>query len=383
MLTQEKPFVGYECEFVNPPPTAFQTECLICKLVLREPYQATCCGTSFCQTCIQRVQDNESSCPNCRAEDFQVFPNKGLKRSLNQLQVYCTHKDDCNWSGELQELEKHLNESYSEETRLFGCKFVKIQCEFHYAGCKVQTARKDMATHTLEQLPYHTKLLTGKMNEQDNLNIIEKLTRSLHYKDVIIHGLLKLQRRDEPVAQPMLRVTQHMHSQPIHHQVDQCFTMEKFQEHKENDSQWYSPPFYTHPRGYKMCLQVDANGYDKASGTHLSLFTCFVKGEFDHELPWPFYGNIVVQLLNQNADDHHHEYIIYYNDSTTDYAGRMRIDTRSRRWGNSHFVSHAKLLKKSDSEVQYLKNDRLKFRVREVHARDSEADLMHSDIVQV
>ena len=150
--------------------------------------------------------------------------------------------------------------------------------------------------------------------------------------------------------------------------------MDKFQEHKENDSQWYSEPFYTHPRGYKMCLRVDANGYDKASGSHLSLFTCFMKGEFDSELPWPFYGQIVVELLNQNTDNHHHEYIIYYDHSTTEYAGRMRIGTRSRGWGNSRFVSHAKLLKNSGSKVQYLKDDCLKFRVREVqlHDRDSE-----------
>ena len=39
VLTQEKPFVGYECEFVDPPPAAFQTECLICQLVLRERFK--------------------------------------------------------------------------------------------------------------------------------------------------------------------------------------------------------------------------------------------------------------------------------------------------------------------------------------------------------
>jgi len=42
-------------------------------------------------------------------DNFAVFPNKGLKRSLKQLQVYCTHgKDDCEWRGELGELEQHL-----------------------------------------------------------------------------------------------------------------------------------------------------------------------------------------------------------------------------------------------------------------------------------
>ena len=379
--------VGYECEFVDPLPTAFQTECPICRLVLREPYQATCCGTSFCQTCIQPLQAKKSPCPTCRG-NFQVFPNKGLKHSLNQLHVYCTHKDrrdGCKWSGELQEFEKHLNENSSEETRLLGCKFVEIPCEFHYAGCKVETAREDMATHMSEQLPYHTKLLTGKINEQNKHNVMERLTKSLYHKDAIIHELQeklisaktdssRLQRKDEQLAQQMQKAAQNLpiYNQPI--PIDEIFTMDKFQEYKENDSQWYSEPFYTHPRGYKMCLRVDANGYDKASGTHLSLYTCFMKGDFDHELPWPFYGQIVVELLNQNTDDHHHEYTIYYDHSTTDYAGRMRIGTRSRGWGNSRFVSHAKLLKKSGAKVQYLKDDCLKFRVREVQLDNSYRD---------
>ena len=362
-ISTQKETVGYECEFVESLPTAFQTECLICRLVLREPYQTDCCGTSFCQTCIQQVQDNESSCPNCRAEDFQVFPNKGLKRSLNQLHVYCTHsKDGCTWSGELQVLDEHVNE---EETQLVGCQFAEIQCEFHYAGCKFQSTRKDMATHISEQLSYHTELLTGKMNDH---SLIEQLMKSLQRKDKIICSLQeKLTSVQREGASG--KDEQPIPSEPI--QIDKCFTMEKFQEHKENDSQWYSEPFYTHPRGYKMCLRVDANGYDKGSGTHLSLFTCFMKGDFDSKLPWPFYGQIVVELLNQNADNRHQKYTIYYDHSTTDYAGRMRIDTNSRGWGNSRFVSQ-KLLMNSGSKVQYLKDDCLKFRVREVlHTRDS------------
>ena len=356
-ISVQKEIGGYDCKFVKPLPDAFQTECLICQLVLREPYQTTCCGTSFCQTCIQQVQDNESPCPTCREEDFQVFSNKGLKRSLNKLHVYCTHsKDGCTWSGELPEIDQHLNK---EETQLVGCQFAEIRCEFHYAGCEFQSTRKDMATHISEQLSHHTELLSGRVNDG---NLIEHLTESLQRKDKIIcslqEKLTSLQREGAS-----RKDEQHMPSEPV--RINQCFTMDKFQEHKENDSQWYSEPFYTHDHGYKMCLRVDPNGYDKAIGSHLSLFTCFMKGEFDSELPWPFYGNIVVELLNQNAGDHHHEYTIYYNQTTTEYAGRMRIGTRSRGWGNSRFISHAKLLKKS-SKVQYLKDDCLKFRVREV-----------------
>ena len=37
-------------------------------------------------------------------------------------------------------------------------------------------------------------------------------------------------------------------------------TMTNFDQHKIDSDEWYSPPFYTHPRGYKMCLCMDANG---------------------------------------------------------------------------------------------------------------------------
>ena len=104
-------FGGYECEFVKPPTSAFQTDCPICHLILREPYLVSCCGTSFCHNCLLRLQADNSPCPTCREDNFEVFPNKGLNRSLKQLQVYCTHrKDGCQWRGELGELDQHLNE---------------------------------------------------------------------------------------------------------------------------------------------------------------------------------------------------------------------------------------------------------------------------------
>ena len=106
----QETFGGYECEFVELPPSVFHTECPVCNLILREPDQVTCCGTDFCHTCIQRLQAEKIPCPNCRENIFEVFPNKGLNRSLKQLQVYCTHrKKGCQWREELGKLDQHLN----------------------------------------------------------------------------------------------------------------------------------------------------------------------------------------------------------------------------------------------------------------------------------
>ena len=41
---------------------------------------------------------------------------------------------------------------------------------------------------------------------------------------------------------------------------------------------------------------------DMVQGTHVSVFTCLMRGEFDSHLKWPFRGDITIQLLNQLED---------------------------------------------------------------------------------
>ena len=100
----------------EPPPHVFQTECPICSLILRDPYQCKSCGTNFCCTCSKRVQVQRKPCPTCREDSFELFSNKGLKRSLHQIDVLCTYsKDGCEWTGELGELEHHLTGAHCDE----------------------------------------------------------------------------------------------------------------------------------------------------------------------------------------------------------------------------------------------------------------------------
>ena len=50
----------------------------------------------------------------------------------------------------------------------------------------------------------------------------------------------------------------------------------------------FLPPFFTHPHGYRLCLQVFPNGYRRGKGTHVSLFMYVMQGPFDSLLKWPF-----------------------------------------------------------------------------------------------
>ena len=109
---------GYDCEFTQPPPAVYQTTCPICHLILRDPYQATCCGYNFCYTCSQQVQRNNSPCPWCRKAKYEFQKDMGMGLALNKLGVYCTYSiDGCTWRGELRELQAHLdNSDHSRES---------------------------------------------------------------------------------------------------------------------------------------------------------------------------------------------------------------------------------------------------------------------------
>ena len=123
---------GYDCEFVQKP-QELQNDCPICLFVLREPFQVTCCGYSFCHACIEHTLSNKKTCPACNEAGFSAFPNKGLQRSLYSFRVRCTHqKSGCEWTGELRELDGHLNLNQEMNKRLIGCEFAAIACTHCY-----------------------------------------------------------------------------------------------------------------------------------------------------------------------------------------------------------------------------------------------------------
>lgn len=66
----------------------------------------------------------------------------------------------------------------------------------------------------------------------------------------------------------------------------------------------YSPPFYTGPNGYKMCLCAYLNGKGVGYTTHLSVFFVLMKGECDALLRWPFNRKISFILIDQISYKH-------------------------------------------------------------------------------
>ncbi len=326
---------GYDCEFITRPPDALQADCPVCLQVLREPNQATCCGYSFCRTCIERVQASKGSCPTCSQAVFTVFPDKRLQRSLNQFRVKCTHeKEGCDWTGELGSLESHFKSD---------CPCEVVDCDFLYAGCEVRLPRRDVPVHIAENLPSHFSLMGvhGRKTTQ---------------------RIAQLEQENQELKTSLSSVRPYVPLFPIN------LVMTGFSQRSRADEVWMSEPFYTHPFGYKLRLKVYPNGAGLSKGTHLAIYGFLVRGEFDDHLPWPLRAHVVVQLLNQIGNKTHQELTITFSESTDPkLVGRvMTGELASMGRGNNSFLPIAELDLDSSKERQYLKDDCLRFQVARV-----------------
>ena len=127
--------------------------------------------------------------------------------------------------------------------------------------------RNDMEAHLVDNVVNHMSL------------------QAANYKAVVN----RLHRENEELKQGVGRLTQNLQQicTPIYvHQSSQWINLSNTRE--LYNEVWYSPPFYTHHEGYKMCVRIYTNSYSKRKGEYTSVCIHLMKGEFDDELKWPF-----------------------------------------------------------------------------------------------
>ena len=135
------------------------------------------------------------------------------------------------------------------------------------------------------------------------------------------------------------------------------FTITDFLEKKQANEVWTSPPFYTHTRGYKLCLKVYPNGDGSGKDTFVSVYTHLMRGEYDCDIEWPFEGDISVQICNWSEDKNHHLRTINFN-RNTDEDGTITFRLIDKETAIGHgspdFIMHTDLTHNITTNTQYL-----------------------------
>ena len=220
-------------------------------------------------------------------------------------------------------------------------------------------------TQTKQKLTQIERDLMQKVTSQSQelTRMKQELTQKVTFHDQQLETLRESQRYDINQLQTQQRRELHELRTDVEMRRDivpVTIKLTRFSMLMEEGTNWHSRPFYTGIGGYKMCLSVYANGKD----SHVSVFICLLRGEFDSHLKWPFRGIITIQLLNQLDDMQHHTEISRYTDTTPDAnAARVTDGERSRGWGTIKFLPHSELGLSVAYNCQYLKDDCLIFRI--------------------
>ena len=144
-------------------------------------------------------------------------------------------------------------------------------------------------------------------------------------------------------------------------------TMENFSKEKaeDEDSDWKSPPMYTHPGGYKFCIGIDANGAHgcHSHGNSVNVEVWVMKGEYDDQLQWPVTAKFTLELINhfENGENKTCTITPTWGRPTEESMwedDRTFLTVPGREY---HFISHSELPHNPVKRTHFLKNDALNF----------------------
>lgn len=139
------------------------------------------------------------------------------------------------------------------------------------------------------------------------------------------------------------------------------FTLCNFHHHQRIDFHWESTPFYSFPKGYKFDVTIYPHGTSRCMGTHLSIYVCLLRGEYDDQLEWPFHGAVFVELYNYNTRSWDSKPEVEFEESdNVKFTGKPEDSRSNPGLGFPNWV----LLDELD--MQYCHNDMVRFRVPKI-----------------
>ena len=303
--------------------------------------------TSHVQTkCPRRKVD----CHYCHIAGEHQYIDGEHKELCPKLPLLCPNECEVR-SVCREDMEAHMTE----------CPLEMVQCEYHNVGCEERMTRKDLEKHEEENIREHLTMtkselsgtksqLATALKQIDTLMITTQALISQKHTMTSSDAFVSVAVRSVKLSAIASRIKSGDQNCPI------IVKVTEFSTKKNNEIQWYSDSFFSHEKGYKMCLRVDAAG---DVDTNLSVFLFIMKSPHDDELTWPLRGKFNLKLLNQISDtEHHSKTMDYLLDKVPDqYAGRVTDSDRAKNgWGYTQFISH-KELHKVTPLCQYLKDD--------------------------
>ena len=318
-------------------------------------------------------------CPYCGTEGLKEEETKHLRDCI-QFPTPCPN------SCEVGAVPRCLLRQHALQ-----CSLEAVDCEYADSGCPARPLRRDLGQHMKQSEQFHLLKMCA-LNVRLNRELVARVSNSDHQiarlQDKV--EALELQLRElgseqEAAAEEVSAVTTKVEKLQvtnkqlvgglgqvtetvteirtalwgIQHQLccvacpipPVVFTVTNFTGLSQSNQEWRSPPFYSHHRGYKMCLGVFPNGLNTGGKTHVSIRFYKMHDFNSSELDWSCCLSITIQTLNQLT----REWEVEYKDEAVRSPPSKECESSK---ACPHYLPHSRL-------CPYLKNDQLSIRVTE------------------
>ena len=344
------------------------------------------------------------NCQYCRLEGEHQFIEGRHKEVCVEYPLACPNNCEEVMSIHRKDMNNHKR----------ICPLEMIDCEYHTVGCEVRMTRQMQHEHNKNKMEDHLRLTKSKLEEatcrldnnkskldetiakfNETVSKLNDTSLALHESKnelVRVHSQLdetssklkgtqqelfstKFQlnileaKFDDKISSLEQLIHQHNWSLqvlsvahvslPGKEVLPVTFKITGFIMKKKAKKEWYSDPFYTNIKGYKMCLRIDANGFSEGEGTHCSTTLSLMRGEYDDGVHWPLNMKLKITLLNQLRDDEHETHLLRFSEVAHDKDVTHRVligDKAPSGWGIPCFISHRYLTEATPTR-QFLKDD--------------------------
>ena len=354
-------------------------------------YESIECENSGCGISVQRqfLQNHmnceclyrDVDCGHCNLIGSYLFIEGKHKDECPKAPVYCPNGCEVG-TVHRQDLDRHKE----------ICPLEMIRCEYYNMGCEAEIARKDIKGHNRENVDVHLGVLKCELaNAKRDLTQAQKDVVTTEKRMVEMQKKLQKQikaienQNQESIKRLEVQLYNSIHqlhkncnpwalklnalasmSTTEEQVVPVVLKMTNFAKLKKEKEWWYSDPFYTHNKEYKMRLLVCAAGDTSEKTPFVSVWLSLLNGPSSDNKELLLKGKI--KLFNQISNAEHHCVTVECrnNDDTSTTTENSWVD--QREWRNPCFVSHDDLNLRN-----LLKNDCLFFRVFvKVHTSGSE-----------
>jgi hypothetical protein len=227
-----------------------------------------------------------------------------------------------------KDLQQHFEESLSDHYALVAKRNQDLQAKIQTSDLPVQENLKPLSIRNLEIAGFNDEVLATEreiielqsalkeaQNEFSALNqrydqLIAEIQQQIREKEASIcatgeqYSQLELVSKERCYGPMLPRIhPADIVSRPLNDPVTTeeyipriSFAIPRFEEERKNDACVCLPPFFSHSRGYKMCLLVYCNGYFGFKGDYVSVEPRILSGEYDANLEWPLHCKIEIEI---------------------------------------------------------------------------------------